>query len=115
MDQTNKNEVFCGGVRVTNGDILVGDGDGVVVIESNKLDELIDTAFEIEKKETQALNRVFLGCNSHQQFTNHGMEQIGFGKDTVKMYFRHGVTEVMKILVGWSCRSQSGYRLQSTI
>ena len=59
----NKNEVFCGGVRVTNGDILVGDGDGVVVIESNKLDELIDTAFEIEKKEELILEKLKKGVN----------------------------------------------------
>ena len=60
---TNKNEVFCGGVRVTNGDILVGDGDGVVVIEPNKLDELIDTAFEIEKKEELILEKLKKGVN----------------------------------------------------
>ena len=60
---TNKHEVFCGGVRVTNGDILVGDSDGVVVIESNKLDEVIDRACEIEKKEALILEKLNKGVN----------------------------------------------------
>ena len=50
-------------MRVTNGDILVGDGDGVVVIESNELDELIDTAFKIEKKEELILEKLKKGVN----------------------------------------------------
>ena len=59
----NKNEVFCGGVRVTNGDILVGDGDGVVVIEPSELNETIDKASEIEKKEALILEKLNKGVN----------------------------------------------------
>ncbi len=58
-----KNEVFCGGVRVTNGDILVGDGDGVVVIEPSELNETIDKASEIEKKEALILEKLNKGVN----------------------------------------------------
>ena len=58
-----KNEVFCGGVRVTNGDILVGDGDGIVVFEPSKLDEMIDKAYEIEKKEAFILEKLSKGAD----------------------------------------------------
>ena len=48
---------------MTNGDILVGDGDGVVVIEPSELNETIDKAFEIEKKEALILEKLNKGVN----------------------------------------------------
>ena len=54
-------EIFCGGVRVSTGDILVGDGDGVVVIDPNDLNETVQIAAEIERKESIILKKLRAG------------------------------------------------------
>ncbi len=87
----NRNEVFCGGVRVTNGDILVGDGDGVVVIEPNELDEMINKAFEIEKKEAIILEKINKGVNLSSLLNVE--EHIKYLKDKKKSNLRFIVDE----------------------
>lgn len=56
-----KTEILCGGVRIINGDILVGDGDGVVVVGSENLNETIVAAAEIEKNEAIILEQLKAG------------------------------------------------------
>jgi regulator of RNase E activity RraA len=52
--------IFCGGVHVRPGDVIVGDADGVVVIPQEKLQEVVDRALkieELEKKVTAELQK----------------------------------------------------------
>ncbi|WP_444633482.1 4-carboxy-4-hydroxy-2-oxoadipate aldolase/oxaloacetate decarboxylase [Cupriavidus oxalaticus] len=55
---TNKNQpgqvnvpVFIGGVQINPGDIVVGDRDGLVVVASNEVDNVIAKSTEREEKE----------------------------------------------------------------
>lgn len=50
--------IACGGVAVFPGDVLAGDGDGVVVIPRAKADEVAVSALEREELETFVLSRV---------------------------------------------------------
>ena len=50
--------IGCGGVAVYPGDIVVGDGDGVVVIPAHLADEVADAAFEQEKFEEFVVAKV---------------------------------------------------------
>jgi regulator of RNase E activity RraA len=43
--------IFCGGVFVKPGDIIVGDEDGVIVIPKEKVEEVVDLALKIEETE----------------------------------------------------------------
>jgi 4-hydroxy-4-methyl-2-oxoglutarate aldolase len=43
--------IFCGGVFVKPGDIIVGDEDGVIVIPREKVEEVVDLALKIEETE----------------------------------------------------------------
>lgn len=53
--------VACGDVTVLPGDILVGDGDGVVVIPANIVDAVAEEAADQEDKETFIFERVSAG------------------------------------------------------
>ena len=50
--------VVCGGVTVFPGDILVGDGDGVLVIPSNIVDAVAKEAAEKEQQEQYIFQRI---------------------------------------------------------
>jgi regulator of RNase E activity RraA len=52
--------VTCGGVKVSPGDIIVGDSDGVVVIPADELEKVIEIAQKmdsIEKEEAEELRK----------------------------------------------------------
>ena len=53
--------ISCGGVEVNPGDILFGDDDGIVVASFGEFAELIPTAEEIQKCESEALERMGKG------------------------------------------------------
>lgn len=54
-----KNEpVQCGGITVCPGDIVVGDGDGVVVVPQKQATEILDVAQELETKEAMTMKSV---------------------------------------------------------
>jgi regulator of RNase E activity RraA len=53
--------VTCGGVTVRPGDILVGDGDGVVVIPREDWDEVLKGAAKIVEKEQQIVANIQAG------------------------------------------------------
>lgn len=54
-----KNEpVLCGGVRVSPGDILVGDSDGVVVVPRDEAEDVLRVAEELEAKEAVTMKAV---------------------------------------------------------
>jgi regulator of RNase E activity RraA len=51
----------CAGVFVIPGDVVVGDGEGVVVIPAALVGEVVRDAIAQEEKETFALERVAAG------------------------------------------------------
>ncbi len=53
--------VNMGGVRAGSGDIVVGDGDGVVIVPSRRELEVLQVAGEIERTESQILEAVKSG------------------------------------------------------
>jgi 5-oxopent-3-ene-1,2,5-tricarboxylate decarboxylase/2-hydroxyhepta-2,4-diene-1,7-dioate isomerase len=53
--------VACGGVLIVPGDVLVGDGEGVVVVPAALAEEVARDAEEQEEQETWALERVQAG------------------------------------------------------
>lgn len=54
-------DVTCGGVAVRPGDILVGDGDGVVVIPREDWDEVLKGAAKVVEKENQTVANIQAG------------------------------------------------------
>lgn len=65
--------VQIAGIRVEPRDWLVGDADGVVVLPSNKVEELIDIAEEIEDAEERIRARVKNG-----QRLDEARREIGY-------------------------------------
>jgi regulator of RNase E activity RraA len=53
--------VTCGGVTVRPGDILVGDGDGVVVIPREDWDEVLKGVAKVVEKENQIVANIQAG------------------------------------------------------
>ena len=53
--------VSCGGVTVVPGDIVFSDDDGIVVASEAEIIELLPIAEEIQRKETEALQRMARG------------------------------------------------------
>jgi 5-oxopent-3-ene-1,2,5-tricarboxylate decarboxylase / 2-hydroxyhepta-2,4-diene-1,7-dioate isomerase len=53
--------VACAGVLVFPGDLLVGDGEGVVVVPPQLAEEVAAAAFEVEEREAWAAERVDAG------------------------------------------------------
>lgn len=53
--------ITCAGVLVMPGDVVVGDGEGVVVLPANLAEEIAYDALEVESREAFALERVKAG------------------------------------------------------
>lgn len=53
--------IGCGGVAVNPGDVLVGDGDGVIVIPLEIVDEIANEAIKMERFESYVLTKVKAG------------------------------------------------------
>jgi len=53
--------VTCGGVTVRPGDIVVGDGDGVVVIPREEWDEVVKGVAKVVEKENQTIANIQAG------------------------------------------------------
>lgn len=58
--------VSCGGVTVQSGDMMAGDGDGIVAIPQHVLGEALQLAWEIEQKETFIAQGVAAGLSLAQ-------------------------------------------------
>ncbi|MBS3795820.1 MAG: RraA family protein [Candidatus Thorarchaeota archaeon] len=57
--------IVCGGVRVTPGDLIFGDGDGVVVIPQDRVEEVITAAEEVVGTDTWWAGKLEDGENPH--------------------------------------------------
>lgn len=55
--------ISCGGAPVFPGDVLLGDGDGVMVIPAHLVDEIADECAEMESFEDFVLERVRAGAS----------------------------------------------------
>ena len=55
--------VTCGGTTVNPGDIVVGDCNGVVVIEMDRLGEVLERVREIKRKESKIRDRIMRGMD----------------------------------------------------
>ncbi|MCY4605975.1 MAG: ribonuclease activity regulator RraA, partial [Gemmatimonadetes bacterium] len=55
--------IACGGVAVFPGDILVGDGEGVVVIPAHLAEEVAIEAEEMEQKERFITEKIRAGAS----------------------------------------------------
>ncbi|GAB3480188.1 ribonuclease activity regulator RraA [Marinomonas epiphytica] len=53
--------IGCGGVPVYPGDVLVGDGDGIIVIPLEMVDDIADEAIAMETFEDYVINKVRSG------------------------------------------------------
>lgn len=53
--------ITCGGVNVSPGDLIFGDQDGIVVMNENELTRILPLAEEVQKLETQLLDRISAG------------------------------------------------------
>jgi regulator of RNase E activity RraA len=55
--------IACGGVAVLPGDVIVGDGEGVIVIPRALAEEVAEAAFEQEQREEFIYSKVEAGCS----------------------------------------------------
>ena len=53
--------ITCAGVLVMPGDVVVGDADGVVILPAALAEEIAHAAWEVEQRESFALERVRAG------------------------------------------------------
>jgi 5-oxopent-3-ene-1,2,5-tricarboxylate decarboxylase/2-hydroxyhepta-2,4-diene-1,7-dioate isomerase len=53
--------ITCGGVLVMPGDVIVGDAEGVVILPAALAEEIAHDAYEVEQRESFALERVKAG------------------------------------------------------
>lgn len=60
---SSNTKVFCGGVEVSPGDIIVGDLDGVVVVPAARAEEVLKMAQDIDKRELEQA-RLIVGAKS---------------------------------------------------
>ena len=58
--ETNK-VIQCGGIQVRPGDFAMADGSGVVIIPSEKINEVLEKAAELYKKEQAMINEIKSG------------------------------------------------------
>lgn len=69
--------VTIGGVRVRPGDVVVGDGDGVVVVPRERELEVLETVREIEAAEESIRGALLSGLSlvdARRQFGYHGLQ-----------------------------------------
>lgn len=55
--------IACGGVTVNTGDLIIGDDDGIVVIPKDSIQEILEKADMIDKKEDVIAEKVKKGAN----------------------------------------------------
>ena len=63
--------VKCGGVEVNQGDLIVGDADGVVVVPVAKIDEVIAWANDRARRESTVLKELLEGKSVRSVWDTH--------------------------------------------
>ena len=54
-------DIACGGVSVSPGDLIIGDGDGVTVVPLERIDETLEAFKALKAKEAKALSALEAG------------------------------------------------------
>jgi regulator of RNase E activity RraA len=75
--------VSIGGIRVEPGDLLRGDGDGLVVVPAARGEEIIAVAVAIEEAEQAIREAVQSGValrDARAQFGYHGLQHLSVEK-----------------------------------
>jgi len=73
--------VSCGGVAVHPGDLVVGDGDGVVVIERARAASLLDAAAQKVADERSRLGDIAAGRNLRPKWLEGSLRAAGLPKE----------------------------------
>ena len=73
--------ITCGGVAVSPGDLVVGDADGVVVVEREKAASLLDLAAKKVADERARLDDIVGGRNLKPQWIEASLRAAGVLKD----------------------------------
>jgi regulator of RNase E activity RraA len=63
-------EIECGGVRVRNGDLIIGDDTGVVVVPKERAREVLTLAKEISESEKKVLESIMKGKSLKEAYKN---------------------------------------------
>jgi regulator of RNase E activity RraA len=64
-------EINCGGVSVSPGDIVYGDDDGIVVINPEDVNEILETAENIQRIENKVLEKMEKGTSLTDMLNFH--------------------------------------------
>ena len=61
--------VTCGGVTVNPGDLVLADGEGLIVVAPDRIDDLLDGALAIKQAENAVIERLDAGATLSETFT----------------------------------------------
>lgn len=76
-------DVICGGVRISPGDIVFGDSNGVIIMSSNELIETMPIAEEIKFKEETAIKKIKNGQKLADMFNfREHYKKVSTGEDS---------------------------------
>ena len=73
--------VSCGGISVNPGDLIVGDADGVVVVEREKAGTLLDAAAKKVAEERARIADIVAGKNLRPKWLDGSLRAAGILKD----------------------------------
>jgi 4-hydroxy-4-methyl-2-oxoglutarate aldolase len=73
--------ISCGGISVRPGDLVVGDSDGVVVIEREKAPSLLDAAGKKVAEERKRLDDIAAGRDMRPKWLDGALRAAGLLKD----------------------------------
>jgi regulator of RNase E activity RraA len=77
MADAYNTKVSLGEVAVVPGDLICGDGDGIIVIPQERLDDVVKAAIEIEDAEDHIRNSIKNGMSlidARTQFNYHALQ-----------------------------------------
>lgn len=73
--------ISCGGIAVRPGDLLVGDADGVVVVEREKAESLLDAAAQKVADERARIAEIAAGRNLRPKWLDASLRAAGLLKE----------------------------------
>ena len=73
--------ISCGGVAVNPGDLVVGDGDGVVVIERDRVASLLTPAAQKVTEERLRIEAIASGGNIRPSWLDGALRSAGLLQD----------------------------------
>ena len=77
--------ISCGGVAINPGDLVVGDADGVVVVEREKAESLLNLATKKVADEQARLSDIAAGKNMRPKWLDASLHAAGVLKENEKL------------------------------